>query len=67
MHYPFENDISETGMGGLGRYMDGMVYIEVSLIRIMAGMYQENWNYKFSDKNVNLLDKGNIFGLKLQF
>lgn len=50
-----------------GTYYDYLAYIEISLIRFMGGVYQEDWRTKSAGVAYNTREKGMFAGLKLQF
>lgn len=51
-----------------GDYYDYMAFIEISLLRIMFGVYREEWELEESGGSTNkLLDVGTYTGVKLQF
>ncbi len=54
-----ENELS-------GAYYDYMAYIEVSLLRIMGGVFQEDWSFKTAAGTAKTSESGLIFGAKIQ-
>ncbi len=52
--------------GADGTSWDGGVFIEISLLRLMAGKYEERWNLGTDTEKYSTIDSGYIFGVKLQ-
>lgn len=50
-----------------GSYYDYMGFIEISLLRIMVGRYQEDWSFANLGNGVKVSETGSIAGVKLQF
>lgn len=53
-----------------GSYQDYMAFIEVSLLRLMVGRYQEDWSFANLDDqepNTAVSESGVLFGAKLSF
>ena len=50
-----------------GEYYDGMGFIEVSLLRLVAGVYGEDWAVTRGGQAVKTQEKGTLAGVKLQF
>ncbi len=57
-----------SGENVQGTYYDAMAYLEISLLRFMAGYYDESWNFRYPEDNylVKTHEKGTIIGLKVQ-
>ena len=49
-----------------GAYYDYMGFVEISLIRLMGGVYQEEWTLARDVENVKTSERGTFAGLKLQ-
>lgn len=49
-----------------GTYVDYMGFIEISLLRLMGGVYQEEWTMTRDVEHVKTSEKGTFAGLKLQ-
>lgn len=65
LHFaPAEIDGGDTQLSGA--YYDYMAYIEISLLRIMGGMFQEDWKYKTAAGEAKTSESGMIFGAKIQ-
>ena len=50
-----------------GSYLDYSAYIEVSLVRLMVGQYQEKWDLTQDNLDSSYQEKGVIGGVKVQF
>lgn len=49
-----------------GDYVEGLGFIEISVLRIMAGRYEERWSAKWDTLETKTREWGYIAGLKLQ-
>lgn len=49
-----------------GTYVDYMGFVEISLLRLMGGVYQEEWSTTRDAENVKTSERGTFAGLKLQ-
>jgi hypothetical protein len=50
-----------------GYYYDYMGFIEISLLRLTAGVYAEDWSVVRSGQQFTTQEKGSLAGVKLQF
>lgn len=50
-----------------GSYYDYMGFVEVSLLRLMVGRYQEDWSFKSQEQTTEVSESGLTFGAKLSF
>lgn len=50
-----------------GSYYDYTGFVEVSLLRLMVGRYQEDWTFSSLDQQTELKESGLVFGGKLSF
>lgn len=50
-----------------GSYYDYLGYVEISLLRIYGGVYQEQWKVTRQDQTIETTETGTIGGVKLQF
>lgn len=61
-----KTNIESSGFNG--HYYDYNIYIEISLIRILLGYYQESWAITKTDSpSYDTEENGRLIGLKLQF
>lgn len=58
--------VGQAGEYVVGSYYDYFGYIEISLLRVMFGLYTETWQFGDGIHEVNLADTGYIGGIKLQ-
>lgn len=49
-----------------GDYVEGLGFIEISILRLMAGRYEERWNAKWDAVNIKTREWGYIAGVKVQ-
>jgi hypothetical protein len=50
-----------------GTYYDYTGFVEISLLRLMAGRYREDWSFANGGNKTDLVEEGLIGGMKLQF
>jgi hypothetical protein len=64
--YGTKDDVKGTAFQR-GGYYDYMGFFEVSLLRIMAGQYREDWRLSQDGADIKVTETGYIGGVKLQF
>ncbi len=50
-----------------GTYADYQGFVEISLLRLMAGRYQETWTMERDGEEIQTSEKGFVGGVKVQF
>lgn len=66
LHYQPSSD-DATGWSTHGSYYDYMAFIEVSLVRLMFGVYSNEWAFENDRLESSTKESGLLGGLKLQF
>jgi hypothetical protein len=63
------NSASKGAFSAAGQAIEYGAYVEISLLRLMGGFFQDNWVYGETDLNAHIheVNKGMYAGLKLQF
>ena len=65
-HHYMPTQVAYSDHKLVGDYIEGMGFIEISVLRIMAGRYEERWSAKWDTLETKTREWGYIAGLKLQ-
>lgn len=48
-----------------GTYGEGLAFIEIGILRVQGGVYEERWSGKWSDFRTSTIERGYLGGLKI--
>ena len=65
-YYQYGDEVSVKSKSISGRYVDYMGYIEISLLRVMIGVYAEEWLTTTPTESIDVKGTGAFTGLKIQ-
>lgn len=65
-HHYMPHQVAFSDHTLVGDYVEGLGFIEISVLRLMAGRYEERWNAKWDDVKTSTREWGYIAGVKVQ-
>lgn len=65
-HHYMPHQVAFSDHSLTGDYVDGLGFIEISILRLMAGRYEERWYAKWDNVEVKTREWGYIAGVKVQ-
>ena len=66
-YFVYGTDSSLSPAHTRGSYFDYQAFLEISVLRLMAGHYQENFTATENGSDIKTVDAGQIFGVQLLF